>query len=161
MKCIFSHAATAIIAVLLAPLFSETHFLPWNNSCLQAHTVHADTRGISATPSLVLWAWERPKDLRFLHPTRAGVAFSRALAARPERNELPSTDAAAPGASGYEIGCVVRIETTAGVVFKNETAKRVAQEIAQAADYPRWSQCKSTSMRLHRNGCSIAICWWN
>ena len=31
---------------------------------------------------------------------------------------------------------VVRIETTAGVVFKNETAKRVAQEIAQVGRLP-------------------------
>ena len=26
-------------------------------------------------PSLMLWAWERPEDLRFLDPQAAGVAF--------------------------------------------------------------------------------------
>jgi hypothetical protein len=32
-------------------------------------------------PGVVLWAWERPEDLRFLDPRRAGVAFVAATAA--------------------------------------------------------------------------------
>jgi len=31
-------------------------------------------------PGLVLWAWERPEDLRFLDPHRAGIAFLAATA---------------------------------------------------------------------------------
>ena len=137
MKCIFGYAATAIIAVLLAPLFSVTLFLPWNNSCLQAHTVHADTQGISATPSLVLWAWERPEDLRFLDPTKAGVAFlagtvrlgPKGMSYRPRMQPLQV-------ARETKLVAVVRIETTAGAELEPEIARQVAREIAQTARLP-------------------------
>jgi hypothetical protein len=137
MKCIFGYAATAIIAVLLAPLFCVTLFLPWNNSCLQAHTVYADTQGISAMPSLVLWAWERPEDLRFLDPTKAGVAFlagtvrlgPKGMSYRPRMQPLQV-------ARETKLVAVVRIETTAGAELEHEIARRVAQEIAQTARVP-------------------------
>lgn len=137
MKCIFGYAATAIIAVLLAPLFCVTLFLPWNNSCLQAHTVHADTQGISAMPSLVLWAWERPEDLRFLDPTRVGVAFLAAtvrlgpkgLSYHPRMQPLQL-------AQETSLAAVVRIETLAGAALDPETARRVAGEIARVGRLP-------------------------
>jgi len=137
MKCIFRYAATAIIAALLVPLFSGTHFLPWNSSCLQAHTVHAHTQGISTTPSLVLWAWERPEDLRFLDPTKAGVAFLAAtvrlgpkgMSYRPRMQPLQV-------ARDTKLVAVVRIETVAGAELEDEIARQVAREIAQAARLP-------------------------
>lgn len=75
MKSIFGCAAIVITAVLFAPLFSDSRVFRWNKSCLHGDTVRAETRGMSAVPSLVLWAWERPEDLRFLDPMRVGVAF--------------------------------------------------------------------------------------
>lgn len=137
MKCISRYSAIAIIAVLFAPLFSETHFLPRNNSCLQAHTVHADTQAISATPSLVLWAWERPEDLRFLDPTKAGVAFlagtvrlgPKGMSYRPRMQPLQV-------ARETKLVAVVRIETAAGAALDQEIARQVAREIAQAARLP-------------------------
>jgi hypothetical protein len=137
MKRIFRYAATAIIAVLLAPLFSETHFLSWNDSCLQTHTVHADTQGIGATPSLVLWAWERREDLRFLDPTKAGVAFlagtvrlgPKGMSYRPRMQPLQV-------ARETKLVAVVRIETAAGVALDHETATQVARKIAQAVQLP-------------------------
>jgi len=137
MKCIFRYAATAIIAVLLAPLFSETHCLSSNHSCLQAHTVHADTQGISATPSLVLWAWERPEDLRFLDPTKARVAFlagtvrlgPKGMSYRPRMQPLQVP-------RETKLVAVVRIETATGAELEHEIARQVAREIAQAARLP-------------------------
>lgn len=137
MKCIFPYAATAVIAVLLAPLFSETHFLLRNNTCLQAHTVPADTQAISVTPSLVLWAWERPEDLRFLDPRKAGVAFlagtvrlgPKAMSYRPRMQPLQV-------ARETKLVAVVRIETAAGAALEPEIATLVARKIAQAARLP-------------------------
>ena len=123
MKCIFGYAATAIIAVLLAPLFSETRFLPWNSSCLHAHTVHADTRGINATPSLVLWAWERPEDLRFLDPTKAGVAFlAGTVRLGPKGMSYCPRMQSLQVARETKLVAVVRIETTAGAELEHEIA---------------------------------------
>jgi hypothetical protein len=137
MKCIFRYVATVIIAFLLAPLFSETHFLPWSHSCLQAHTVRADTQGIRAMPSLILWAWERPEDLRFLDPTKAGVAFlagtvrigPKGMSYRPRMQPLQM-------ARETKLVAVVRIETAAGAELEHEIARQVAREIAQAARLP-------------------------
>jgi len=137
MKCIFRYVATAIIAVFLAPLFSETHCLPWNNSCLQAHTARADTQGTSATPPLVLWAWERPEDLRFLDPTKAGVAFlagtvrlgPKGMSYRPRMQPLQV-------ARETKLVAVVRIETADGAELEHEIARQVARQIAQAVRLP-------------------------
>jgi hypothetical protein len=137
MKCIFRCAATVIIAVSLPSLFSETRVLPWNNSCLHSHTVRADTHGMSAVPTLVLWAWERPEDLRFLDPTKVGVAFLAATVRlgpkgasyRPRMQPLQV-------AQETSLVAVVRIETAAGAALDPETARRVAGEIARAGRLP-------------------------
>jgi Protein of unknown function (DUF3142) len=137
MRCHFRYAPSAIIAVLLAPLFSEIRVLPLTRSCLHAHTVHADTHGMSAVPPLVLWAWERPEDLRFLDPTRVGVAFLAAtvrlgpkgVSYRPRMQPLQV-------AQKTSLVAVVRIETAAGAVLDPETARRVAGEIARAGRLP-------------------------
>jgi Protein of unknown function (DUF3142) len=136
MKCIF-RCATVIIAVLLASLFPESRVLPWCNSCLHTHTVRAGTYGMSAVPPLVLWAWERPEDLRFLDPTRVGVAFLAAtvrlgpkgVSYRPRMQTLQV-------AKETSLVAVVRIETAAGAALAPETARRVAGEIARAGRLP-------------------------
>ena len=137
MKCIFRCAATVIIAVLLASLFSESRVVTSNNSCLYTHTVHADTHGMNGVPLLVLWAWERPEDLRFLDPTRVGVAFLAAtvrlglkgMSYRPRMQPLQV-------AQETSLVAVVRIETVARATLDPETAMRVAGEIARAGRLP-------------------------
>jgi hypothetical protein len=132
MKCIFRSAATVIIAVSLASLFSGSRVLPWNNACLHGHTVRADTHGMNNVPLLVLWAWERPEDLRFLDPTRVGVAFLAAtvrlgpqgVTYRPRMQPLQV-------AQETSLVAVVRIETAAGATLDSETTRRVAGEIAR------------------------------
>ncbi len=39
----------------------------------QSPSVHSDR--IAQLPPIILWAWERPEDLRFLDPEKFGVAF--------------------------------------------------------------------------------------
>lgn len=137
MKCIFRYAAIVIIAVLFAPIFSESRFLRSNNLCIGVHTVRRNTHDMSAVPSLVLWAWERPEDLRSLDPTRAGVAFLAAtvrlgpkgISYRPRMQPLQV-------ARETKLVAVVRIETAARAALDHETATRVAAEIARAGRLP-------------------------
>lgn len=132
MKSIFRGAAIAIIAVLLTPLFSESGALPRDRSCLPAHSVVPDTHGMSALPSLILWAWERPEDLRFLDPTSTGGAFLAGtlkigpggMNYRPRMQPLQI-------AQGTKLVAVVRIETMAGATLDRKTAIKVAGEIAR------------------------------
>jgi|HubBroStandDraft_6_1064221.scaffolds.fasta_scaffold155945_2 hypothetical protein len=92
---------------------------------------------MSAVPTLVLWAWERPEDLRFLDPTKVGVAFLAATVRlgpkgasyRPRMQPLQV-------AQETSLVAVVRIETAAGAALDPETARRVAGEIARAGRLP-------------------------
>ena len=130
MKCIF-RCATVIIAVLLASLFSESRVLPWSNSCLHAHTVRADTHGMNAVPPLVLWAWERPEDLRFIKPGAAGIAFlartvwvdGNNVSGRPRLQPLRFN-------SGTRLMAVVRIESAGRGLPAGEPVARQIQEAA-------------------------------
>jgi hypothetical protein len=137
MKYILRCAAVVIIAVLFAPLFSENGVLPWINSCLRAHTVGADTHDMSAVPSLVLWAWERPEDLRFLDPTRAGVAFLAAtVRLGPKGMSYQPRMQPLAVARETRLVAVVRIETAAMAALDSETAGKVAGEIARLGRLP-------------------------
>lgn len=137
MKCTFRCAAIVLIAVLLSPLFSKSRVRPGRNSCFYAHTVRADTHDVSTLPSLVLWAWERPEDLRFLPPTTGGVAFlaatvqlgAKGMSYRPRMQALQV-------ARETRLVAVVRIETAAHAALDHETATRVAEKIARAGQLP-------------------------
>lgn len=137
MKCIFLCAAVIIIAVFFPPLLSDSRILPRENSCLDAYTVRAGTQAMSTVPSLVLWAWERPEDLRFLDATKAGVAFlagtvrlgPKGTSYRPRIQKLRLGQDA-------RLVAVVRIETATAAQFDHETATRVAAEIARAGRLP-------------------------
>ena len=69
MKVTFSFrkAVTLLVATLLLSSFTlAIAFLSKSNKA-------ADPS--KANPTLILWAWERPTDLRFIDPQRVGVAF--------------------------------------------------------------------------------------
>lgn len=93
------------IALAGARLFPS---VPFNRD-----TALAARRGaLSALPPVMLWAWERPEDLRFLDPQRAGVAFLAAelhlrgdeVAVRPRMQPLRVAEGAA-------LVAVIRIES--------------------------------------------------
>jgi hypothetical protein len=84
-------------------------------------------------PSLVLWAWERPEDVRFIDSASTGVAFlaasveidnSGAARVRPRQQPLQL-------APGTALTAVVRIESTGKGVFGDPG--KIAAGIAQIA----------------------------
>ena len=141
MKHLPGCAAIAMIAVLLAPLgfdggvvtsAAEATFVngpliaalkrcaTQNQSCHGGDGVCSETRGMSAVPPLVLWAWERAEDLRFLDSGRVGVAFlagtvrlgADGMTFKPRMQPLrvsPQT----------KLVAVVRIETAARAAHKS------------------------------------------
>jgi len=86
----------------------------------------------------MLWAWERPEDLRFIDPDRAGVAFlagtarvgDKGLDFRPRLQPLrvsPQT----------KLLAVVRIEKSSNAVLNSIQAARTATAIARAGAQPQ------------------------
>ncbi|HLY39539.1 MAG TPA: hypothetical protein VKU61_15950 [Candidatus Binatia bacterium] len=92
--------------------------------------------GSQLLPDLVLWAWERPEDLRFLDPDRVGVAMlaktirvgDRAVVVRPQLNAVRVPP-------GTAIVAVARIEITTSDP-PAAVHDRVATEIAALAAIP-------------------------
>lgn len=100
---------------------------------------------MSAVPPLVLWAWERAEDLRFLDSGRVGVAFlagtvrlgADGMTFKPRMQPLrvsPQT----------KLVAVVRIETaaraahkSAGAGLNSSLAQKVAAAIVRAAEGPQ------------------------
>lgn len=111
-------------------------------------------------PSVYLWAWERPEDLRFLDGKSIGVAFLAKTLFLRSRVEDVGSDAASGVevrprmqplwvAPGTPLVAVVRIETPQGAVaaplqessrgpelFSERRVARATEEIANAARLP-------------------------
>lgn len=66
-------------AMILAFLVLGTVAVIGLRSCAWAtasrHTIPVARRSMNAFPRVMLWAWERPEDMRFLNTHEAGVAF--------------------------------------------------------------------------------------
>lgn len=88
-------------------------------------------------PSLVLWAWERPEDLRFIDTREVGVAYlagtvgvrGDAVEARPRMQPLRVP-------ADASMTAVVRIEARAPAMSAAQ-AREVAQVVARLADAER------------------------
>lgn len=126
MERLVRFAATALLAFSLASLNS-------NGSPAQSVQPH-----ISAVPRLMFWAWERPEDLRFLDPERAGVAFL-AGTARITRDGLEFRPRLQPlrVSSQTKLVAVVRIETTRDAALDTALVARTATAIVHAAAQPQ------------------------
>jgi hypothetical protein len=93
---------------------------------------------MTVVPTLVLWAWERPEDLRFVDPKQTGVAFlagtvrlrREGMNYRPRMQSLQVTPQT-------RLVAVVRIETVSGALLNAQVAREVAMEIARAGEMPR------------------------
>lgn len=88
-------------------------------------------------PPLVLWAWERPEDLRFL-PANAGVAFLRATVdLRPEGARVAPRRQALRVRPGTFLMAVVRVETRPrGLALTAAMRARVVEALTDAAGAP-------------------------
>src|ERR1700752_1868916 len=93
-----------------------------------------------AGPQLILWAWERPTDLRFIDKNRVGVAFLAKsiflkgddVQARPRLQPLEL-------APGTEVIAVTRIEAD-GATLSTAQRQGVVQAIADTASLPNVSE---------------------
>jgi hypothetical protein len=107
MKLAFSFRKilTLLVAtLLLCSLTLAISFFSKSNKAADPANAHP--------PRLILWAWERPTDLRFIDPQRVGVAFlAKSILLRSEdvvvRPRLQSLQVA----EGTKIIAVTRIET--------------------------------------------------
>jgi hypothetical protein len=96
----------------------------------------ADTSGAS----VILWAWERPEDLRFLSGSAVGVAFlDRTIVVHPARQSIAQIETMRRRqplrlARGTPLVAVVRIES-AGVIDP-QVVPRLSSEILDAARVP-------------------------
>jgi hypothetical protein len=89
------------------------------------------TARMNQMPQVILWAWERPTDLRFINPRTTGVAFlartirlrAGEVTVRPrlQRLELPE---------GAQLIAVARVESDAG--SKPELSEQQRNELAAA-----------------------------
>ena len=93
---------------------------------------------MAAVPRLVVWAWERPEDLRFVNSDRVGVAFLAGtvrlgpdgMGFRPRLQPLRVT-------AKTRLVAVVRIEVAANSMLDSKQAGKVADAIARAAESPQ------------------------
>lgn len=89
-------------------------------------------------PSLVLWAWERPEDLRFIDPQNTAVAFLAGtihihgdeVAIRPRFQSLLVPDRA-------KLVAVSRIEADRDAAFDRSQIEQASAAIAKQASLPR------------------------
>ena len=93
---------------------------------------------ISGLPQLVLWAWERPEDLRFINPENTSVAFlagtvqlhGDTVVVRPRLQSLLVPDHA-------QLIAVVRIEADQDAALNRSQIEQTATAIAKTALLPR------------------------
>ncbi|HZU26115.1 MAG TPA: hypothetical protein VFA04_11370 [Bryobacteraceae bacterium] len=85
-------------------------------------------------PRLMLWAWERPEDLRFLDPRNAGVAYlAETVFLRRTGAEMRPRLQPLRIAPGTKLMAVVRIESAGG---PTPDVNRAADLVAGAATQP-------------------------
>jgi hypothetical protein len=93
---------------------------------------------IRGLPRFVLWAWEKPEDLRFINPQTTAVAFladtiqlrGNTVAIRPRLQSLLVPDRA-------HLVAVVRIEAQQSTALNRSQIEQTATAIAEAASLPR------------------------
>jgi len=102
----------------------------------RSHT--GDTDRLRDLPRFVLWAWERPEDLRFINPQNTAVAFlantiqlrGDTVVVRPRLQSLRAPDQA-------HLVAVVRIEAEPNAALSRRQIEQTAAAIAKAASLPR------------------------
>ncbi len=118
---------TSILACLLMVLPVRSGQFPRTN-----------TERMRVLPPLVLWAWERPEDLRFINPQHTAVAFLAGtihihgdeVAIRPRFQSLLVPDRA-------KLVAVIRIEADRDAAFDRSQIEQTATAIAQQVLLPR------------------------
>ncbi|MFL6276968.1 MAG: DUF3142 domain-containing protein [Blastocatellia bacterium] len=118
-------AAVAMTAALLV--------LRWRPAAL-ATIRHASTGSVddrlSDLPHVILWAWERPEDLRFINPQETGVAYLAAtIRLRGDRTIIRPRLQPLRLAPGTRRVAVVRLETGNHPLYSDDQRRRIVAEL--------------------------------
>lgn len=100
-----------------------------------------DLNALAAVPNKILWAWERPEDLRFIDPKEFGVAFlAQTLFIEKERVSPKPRRQPLDVAEGTYMIAVTRIETAKGTferpTFSSEMRQKTVSLIRNTLDLP-------------------------
>jgi hypothetical protein len=126
MKSVSRFAATAFVAISLLPVVSH--------SSPSGHAI----RSMSETPHLVLWAWERPEDLRFIDSEHVGVAFlAGTVSMRAGGSEFHPRMQPLRVSPATRLVAVIRIETHPGAKLSEQQLQATANAIARASTLPQ------------------------
>jgi hypothetical protein len=135
-KLIFIVAGASILIASLAFGFTKAR------SVINRRKEAATANRLQGMPRVMLWAWERPTDLRFINPKETGVAFlartirlhSGEVEVRPRLQSLALPKAA-------KVIAVVRVETDAARRLELSASQRdqLAGAIADMANLPNVS----------------------
>jgi hypothetical protein len=135
-KLILALAGATLVLASLAFGFAKV------SSVISRRSTPANTARLNRLPPVVLWAWERPTDLRFIDPKETGVAFlartvrlrSGEVIVRPRLQPLNLPE-------GATVIAVARVETDP--VNKPELSdnqrQKLAGEITEMARLPNVS----------------------
>lgn len=130
-KLILSLTGVVMLLVSLAFGFTKVR------SVISRHTPVTTTR-LNQIPQVVLWAWERPTDLRFIDPKEVGVAFlartirlrSGEVVVRPRLQPLNLPE-------GVNVIAVARVETDSlKPDLSSQQPDKLAGAIAEMAKLP-------------------------
>ena len=110
----------------------------WSRPFEPEHSQPRHSEQMRGLPRFVLWAWERPEDLRFINPQTTAVGFladtihlrGDAVVARPRLQSLRVPDHA-------HLVAVVRIEADQEAALNRSQIEQTATAIAKAASLPR------------------------
>jgi hypothetical protein len=95
---------------------------------------------IDRLPPVMLWAWERPEDLRFLDPNKAGVAYlAGTLTLRGDTVDFYPRQQPLRVPPGTKLVAVVRLEISSREIpaLSEEQMQEAAERIVQAATATR------------------------
>jgi hypothetical protein len=123
---LISRFITILVCLFAVATIRSERFEPWYGDQI---------RGL---PRVVLWAWERPEDLRFINPQNTAVAFladtiqlhGETVVSRPRLQSLLLPD-------GAHLVPVVRIEADQNAVLNRSQIEQTATVISKTALLPR------------------------
>jgi hypothetical protein len=127
---------TALVAIIIAAAFVAIRLRPAAFAVTSRDALSSSEDRMRDLPRLILWAWERPEDLRFINPQEVGVAYLAATitmsgdrtSVRPRLQPLQLAPATRRIA-------VARIETDNHTrpLFSDEQRRRVVTALAALA----------------------------
>jgi Protein of unknown function (DUF3142) len=111
-------------------------------SVMKRRSEAANVARLERMPRVMLWAWERPTDLRFTNPTEIGVAFlARTIRLRSGEVEIRPRLQTLNLADGTPVMAVARVETDAinRPSFSAQQREQLVAGLAEMARLPNVS----------------------